>query len=70
MATFRERLRRERTAAGLSQQQLGELVGVDQSVIARLERGQRPPSIEMARKLGRALGILPSCLVDIDRGFL
>jgi ribosome-binding protein aMBF1 (putative translation factor) len=41
----------------LSQTQLAGEVGTVQSVIARLERGERPPSLATLAKLSRGLGI-------------
>lgn len=52
--------RRER---GLSQYQLGELSGVKQSAIARLERGNINPTVETIQKLlaplGKQLAVIP-----------
>ena len=52
--------RRER---GISQYQLGELSGVKQSAIARLERGNINPTLETIQKLlaplGKQLAVVP-----------
>lgn len=48
------RLRIER---GLTQAQLAELVGTKQPSIARLERGEREPTLAFLRKLAEALGV-------------
>lgn len=52
--------RRER---GISQYQLGELSGVKQSAIARLERGNINPTLETIQKLlaplGKQLAVIP-----------
>ena len=47
--TFRER-------AGLSRQQLADLVGVHYQTIGYIERGEYAPSLVLALKLGKALG--------------
>lgn len=47
---------RYRSEHGLSQRQLGKLLGMPQSNIARLEAGERQPTIETLAKLARVLG--------------
>lgn len=53
-----------RQEKGLTQEQLGERVGVVHSFIHSLESGKRKPSLEMIAKLGIALGIPPGDLVN------
>lgn len=48
-------IRHLRTDAGLSQRELGELVGTTQSAIARLENGQTEPRLTTLAKLATAL---------------
>lgn len=52
-----------RQEQGLSQYQLGELSGVKQSAIARLERGNISPTIDTIQKLlsplGKRLAVVP-----------
>ena len=45
----------QRTAKGLSQRELAELVGTTQSAIARLEAGGRPPRIDTLLRIAEAL---------------
>lgn len=52
----------QRKARGLSQQQLGELVGTTQSSIARLEAGGRPPRIDTLLRIANAL----DCELEIE----
>ena len=52
-----ERLKSARLGAGLNQTQLGEAVGLSQSMIGALERGDREPSIETVRALAVRLGV-------------
>lgn len=52
---FGRRLREYRHARGLTQEQLGELVGVSFQHIGMLERGKRSPSMEMLISLCYAL---------------
>ena len=52
---FGKRLREYRLARHLTQEQLGELVGVSHQHIGMLERGKRSPSMEMLISLCYAL---------------
>ncbi|MBR2090749.1 MAG: helix-turn-helix transcriptional regulator [Fibrobacter sp.] len=45
-----------RTNAGLTQQQLADKIGIAKQNYNSLERGARPISMLMARKLAKALG--------------
>lgn len=51
------RLRELREARGLSQSQLAQLVGVDQSDLSHIEAGRHDPRLDTALKLARALGV-------------
>lgn len=61
---FGRRLKAIREAAGLTQTQLGERVGMFGSVIARLELGQREPGWQTVLRLGEALGVGPEAFVE------
>ncbi|TVR57449.1 MAG: transcriptional regulator [Spirochaetaceae bacterium] len=50
-------LREYRTSANLTQAQLAENVGVTRQTIIAIERGNYTPSILLALKLARALGV-------------
>jgi len=52
---FGEWLRRERIGKGLNMVQLSRLSGVSDSHIGRIEKGERIPRYDIARKLQRAL---------------
>lgn len=54
---FAGRLRELRGAAGLTQEQLAERVGVKRDAIARWERGTREPSWSNVVALADALGV-------------
>ena len=60
-ATFAKRLREAREAKGISQKQLGILVGIDQFVasarINQYERGKHVPDLLMAERLAHELGV-------------
>jgi len=61
---FGARLKELREAAGLSQPELAEKVGMSKGGIAHLEQGWREPSWKTVRALAKALGV--TCL-DFDR---
>jgi len=56
-------LREARKAASLTQEELENLSGVDQTTISRLERESAPkPTPDTVDRLAKALGIAPSRL--------
>lgn len=57
MNTFGERLKQLRKERKLTQTQLGDLVGLSQSVIYNYEYNQRTISLSNAVKLSNALGV-------------
>ena len=59
-ATFAEKLKRLREAAGLSQSQLAERAGMHHFGVAKLEQGLREPTWATVQALAAALGV--NCL--------
>lgn len=59
LVSFRSWLRRRRQEHGLTQEDLGELVGYAAQTIAKIEGGQRRPSPQLALRLAEALQIGP-----------
>ena len=57
-------LKRHRNAAGLSQQQLADSVGVSKGFISALEGGRSVPNLDMLVLLAEALSVLPGDLVN------
>src|SRR6266516_1393733 len=58
MNGFGELLLKARQRAGLTQQELGDKVGVTDSYISKMEKGvSRPPMREVALKLAEVLGL-------------
>jgi len=68
-STFAARLRATRQARGLSQAQLGVMVGLPDDVAAprinRYEKGMNPP-LDMAQKLADTLGVPLAYLMATD----
>jgi transcriptional regulator with XRE-family HTH domain len=52
---FGAEVRRWRTAAGQSQEQLGQLIGYSAALVGRVELGERSPSLDFAAGCDRAL---------------
>lgn len=63
--TTAEKIKKYRKEKGLTQEALGELVGVQKSAIAKYENG-RVVNIKRSvlQKLGEALGVSPAELLD------
>ena len=57
-------IRRYRDAAGLSQQELADQVGISKSYISSLELGYRAPNLNLLVKISQTLGIKPGKMVD------
>lgn len=55
-ASIARQLVADRTAAGLSQQELARLAGVRQETISRIESGKHTATVRVMQKLERALG--------------
>jgi len=50
-------VRHHRRAAGLTQKQLGELAGVNQITIGRIEANITDPKVDTVKRITKALGI-------------
>lgn len=69
MSTLGERVRRVREQRKLTQQQLGEKVGVSKKAISKIERGEtKSPTPHHLRKLASALGVDYNWILDGDDG--
>lgn len=55
--TIGDKIKKYRTEQKLSQQRLGELLGVSQAMIAQYENGDRNPKIETRQKIANALNV-------------
>ncbi|TQF00198.1 MAG: helix-turn-helix transcriptional regulator [Spiribacter salinus] len=61
-------IKEARRRAGFNQAELGALVGLDQSGISRLERGERPITLDTLRQIARVLNIPLTDLLDDEMG--
>ena len=61
--TFGVVLKKHRKKAGLSQEKLAEICGIERTFISMLERAERRPSLAMTFELANALKVKPSLLV-------
>lgn len=59
-----KKIRTLRTEAGLSQERLGDITGLDRTYISGIERGVRNPSLRNIEKLAKALKVRVSELAD------
>lgn len=50
-------LRQARKEAGLNQAALAETVGIDRTLLCRIELGERTPTPDVARRIAAALGV-------------
>jgi putative transcriptional regulator len=54
---FKNRIREVRREKGLRQVDLARMVGVFQSEISEIECGKRVPSVYLAKRIAKALGV-------------
>ena len=64
---IRIKLKTEREKAGYSQQQLAELTGIDDSLIAKIETGKRKPDVETIGLLAEFFGVSLDWLFGLGR---
>lgn len=62
------RIKRYRKAAGLTQKQLGEAIGLGESAVRNYERDIRTPKREQLDAMARAMDIAPEALYEIGAG--
>ena len=61
---FGKNVQRYRKEAGLTQEKLGELTGLDRGYISGIERGVRNPAIQNIEKIAKALKAKPPKLFE------
>jgi putative transcriptional regulator len=62
------RVKELRTAAGLRQEDLADRLGVSRQTIISIESGRYNPSLELAWRLSRVLGVTIEDLFDFGEG--
>lgn len=65
LAALGQAIRAYRVAAGLTQEQLAEAVGLHPGFLGTVERGEKTISITNLVAICQALGVLPSALVTV-----
>ena len=65
MATMGERIKTARVQAGLTQNELGEKVGVSGVAIMRYEKGLRTPKLQLLKDLSKALNVSTGYLMGL-----
>lgn len=65
MSDFASRVAQARVEAGLTQQELGDLIGVDPSYISQVECRHREPSLHNFRKLVKGLQVSADLLLGL-----
>lgn len=60
-------MKRLRIAAGISQAELAERMGIDRAYVSGLELGQRNPTIVTLWHIGKALGVKLRSFFDEER---
>lgn len=60
-------VKRLRIAAGISQAELAERMGIDRAYVSGLELGQRNPTIVTLWHIGKALGVKLRSFFDEER---
>jgi putative transcriptional regulator len=64
--SLRNHLRRHRLAAdGMTQQELADRVGVSRQTVISIERGRFRPTVELALRLARTLGVSVESLFEL-----
>lgn len=66
LSLFGERVRTERLARNLSQEQLASLADLDRTYVSGVERGKRNVSLVNILRLSKALNISMSSLIDFE----
>lgn len=67
MKRFGEKLRTLRQRQGLTQKQLGDMLGVHQTHVWRLEQGKKTPNAAMILKIADIFGVTPNQLMLDDQ---
>ena len=64
LVNFGDALRTWRRSRNLSQEELGQLTGLDRTYISGLERGKRNPTLKVIVQIAACLGTTASVLLE------
>jgi transcriptional regulator with XRE-family HTH domain len=64
---FGDKIIETRKNRGITQQELGKLIGVDKRVISKYEKNQTIPSVMMAAEIAKALNVSLDFLISSDK---
>ena len=67
MSTFGQKIQTIRKQRNITQQQLGEAIGVDKRVISKYEKDQTIPSVLVAKEIASALDVSLDFLIGSDK---
>jgi transcriptional regulator with XRE-family HTH domain len=67
MERFGKRIQDVRKRRVITQQHLGELIGVDKKVISKYEKDQTAPSVLVAKDITKALDVSLDFLIDSEK---
>jgi len=67
MESFGKRIQDVRKRRGITQQYLGELIGVDKRVISKYEKDQTVPSVLVAKEIAKALDVSLDFLINSEK---
>lgn len=62
-----DKLKRARTAKGLSQRQLSKMVGISHTAVAKIENGAQSPTLSILQRIARALGLTVDQFIGAGR---
>ena len=65
---IRSHVRRHRAAAGLTQQELAERVGVTRQTVISIEKGKYTPSVALALSIAAVFDVRVEELFELDGG--
>lgn len=63
MQRFGEKLRALRNRQDLTLRQLSDMLGVSHSYVAKMERGEKTPNVEMVLKIARVFDVSTDVLI-------
>lgn len=63
MQRFGEKLRTLRNRQDLTLRQLSDMLGVSHSYVAKMERGEKTPNVEMVLKIARIFDVSTDVLI-------